>query len=704
MAQQDAETTFRAASEAVVLDVVVRDKKGRPISDLRADEIKIFENGVQQEIRTFRSVVGGSNVIVTVSDQGGRVEVSPQLAQPGQPDPFRHINLVTMVFERLGLEERQLAQQTAKDFLDLGLGTNTYVAIFVVNLRLSVLQPFTSDRDELEEAIEQATSGAYGQFAEHSAEIQQELETMSGATAAGESAAAQVGQGSLPSGDMGMSFAEATMAQMTLNMLRMSQSLAREQQGITSLHALLSIIREQQRLAGRKTVLYFSTGLHVPPNQVDLLRTTISEANRANLSFYSIDARGLTSQNLSGGARDMLRQAAGASRSQVSSGGGRAVTRAEVMAVEHAEASIRMNTQETLADLARSTGGFLLANTNDFRPGIERLSEDIHSYYEIGYIPASVRGDGSFHAIEVKVSRPDVTVQTRSGYFDVPQIDQRPILPYEVPMLAALTHPQLPRDFQYRARALRFDDGNGGVHHTLIMEVPLQDFTFKPGEDSQSYSARFSVMALVKDSDGEVIQRFSEDYPLSGPLERVEELKQGNLFFIRNFHLQPGRYRLETVAYDHETGMSSAQRSLLYVRPEPNGVALSSVLVVLRADPLAQEDQAQHNPLHFGNLKILPNLDVPLQKNTETAVSIYLVVYPSRQIADDPVVVIQFLQDGQVVGQARPELPSPQGDSGEIPYMATIPLSDFDPGRYEVRVLAQQGQTAVKEHTFFTLQ
>ena len=45
---------FRAETEVVLLDVVVRDKKGRTVRDLRADELEVYENGAKQAIGSFR--------------------------------------------------------------------------------------------------------------------------------------------------------------------------------------------------------------------------------------------------------------------------------------------------------------------------------------------------------------------------------------------------------------------------------------------------------------------------------------------------------------------------------------------------------------------------------------------------------------------------------------------------------------------------
>ena len=74
---------------------------------------------------------------------------------------------------------------------------------------------------------------------------------------------------------------DADMARMAVDALRLTQTLQREQQGHSSLYSLLALSRQQQRLAGRKTILFFSEGIQVPPTLEHVLSAAISEANRA---------------------------------------------------------------------------------------------------------------------------------------------------------------------------------------------------------------------------------------------------------------------------------------------------------------------------------------------------------------------------------------------------------------------------------------
>src|SRR5215510_5413899 len=454
--------TVRIGSEEVLLDVVARDKKGRPVTDLKADQIEVYEDGVKQQINSFRKVektdliegAGASNNMAG-NAAGNAAGNTTGNAAGNALDPLRQINLVTMVFERLNNEGRLLARDAAREFLKSELRRNVMVAVFALDQRLQVLQQFTNDGAKLSAAVDRATGAASSQFAEQSEAIQRELENLLRAQAnleASSGAAQGAGAG------IGQAVVEARLAEVTTNMLRRTDDAQREQQGAASVFSLLSLIRGQQRLAGRKTVLYFSEGLQLTPNLAPIFRNAVSAANRANVSFYAIDARGLQTARQTDAARESLAAAARANEQQLRSRGGQAVTPEQIKAMDNAESSILKNAQENLASLAESTGGFLVANTNDLRSPMRRVAAELSSYYEISYVPQVREYDGKFRALNVKTSRQDVVLQTRSGYFALPPNDSGgpKLLGFEAPLLAALSSPKPPRDFDYRATAMRF--------------------------------------------------------------------------------------------------------------------------------------------------------------------------------------------------------------------------------------------------------
>src|SRR5215475_5745512 len=104
--------------------------------------------------------------------------------------------------------------------------------------------------------------------------------------------------------------ANIAMAQMVLQMLETEQSNAMVESGRTNIYALLDAVKEQYRLPGRKTVLYFSEGgFSIPQGMEEPFKSVISIANRSNVSIYALDTRGLTTLSTSSDAMATLRRA-----------------------------------------------------------------------------------------------------------------------------------------------------------------------------------------------------------------------------------------------------------------------------------------------------------------------------------------------------------------------------------------------------------
>ena len=142
---------FRVEAEVVMLDLVVRDKKGRTVRDLRPGELQVFEDGVRQEPSGFR--------YVDTRAAGVTLEETPErpsaTAKPAEES--RHLNLVTLVFDQLGPDGRQIARKAALDFLELANRPDVFVSVFQVSESLKLVQQFTIDRDLVREGIRAAT-------------------------------------------------------------------------------------------------------------------------------------------------------------------------------------------------------------------------------------------------------------------------------------------------------------------------------------------------------------------------------------------------------------------------------------------------------------------------------------------------------------------------------------------------------------------
>ena len=691
-APADQPPVFRAGAQAVVLDVVARDKKGRTVPDLKAEEFTVLEEGVARPITGFRFVAAPK----LPPGMAG-------LAAPSAPAPeaIRHPILVSLVFDALGSEGRAFARRAALDLLGKETNPETLYAVFHVGLSLRMLQQFTTDRDKVRTAVETA-SGKLDPRAvlPDARQAAATLERASRANAALTNPAQQPpgGPGGAGGGaSAGQASIEAAFANVELEMQRLQESSAHQQQGNTSLFSLFALARQQQSLAGRKAIVYFSEGLVVPSQLESLYRSVVSAANRSNVSVYSVDVRGLFSASDYDSARTALKEATDASRQQVTSRGGLVVRESHVMAQETAESAINMNVQGMLGSLAEGTGGRLLANTNDVGSGLLRAVDDLSGYYEIVYDPQLTAFDGSFRKVEVRLARKDVVVQTRAGYFALPPGDTTVDFPWQLPLVTALKASPLPHDFDFRTAVLHFGAEGDAVRHTLVAEVPLQSLQIVP--DGKRVRVHFSVMALVRDSAGKIVERFSQDSPVEAPSEKAEALRLGNALFTRSFRIPPGRYALEFAVRDETATRTSVRRSVLVVSPATPVVGLSSLALVRRTEPVPAGALDSPDPLRVGESRIVPWVGEPTFKAGDT-ISLYLVA-SARADGPGAGLSLEFTREGEVVARSTADLPAPDPE-GRIPYVARIPQS-FAPGRYELTAVVQQGDAAARERTFFVV-
>jgi VWFA-related protein len=684
--------SFRAGTSAVLLDVVVRDRKGNPVRDLQPGELTVLEDGVARETRSFR-------LIGPASPPSGaeRATVTPG----AMPDALRYPTLVTLVFDHLPQAGRALARRAAQRFVEGERPPMQWVAVFVLEQRLRLVQPFTQDRDALRASVDRATAA--------SAETQDRLLTgqfdpEKAARSEGGALAALAGARPTVSGPgTGAAVSEARVAEVMARMARMVESADLQQRGQSTLFPLMALMKAQRSLAGRKALLFFSEGFQIPPNLEEAYRSAISEANRANVSVYTIDARGLDTSRALEQSRQMLERSSRNSQAQLAVGSSnRPVSLDDVMNSETAEGALHADTQNAMRALAEETGGALIGNTNDLGTAlVQRVHGDLDSYYEVGYLPAATPPDGRFRSLEVKVARRGLTVHSRSGYFALPDTDAAPLMPYELPLLAAASAEPVPSAFAYSASIFRFGQTSTGVHHTLVIEVPLEHLTFQENRKTRTYTLRFTAMALVKDGTGQVVQRFSEIFPLEGPIERLPALKRGRLRFKRQFEVPPGHYTLSTIARDQATERSSVKALTLEVPPRTSGIGLSDVSIIRSIDRAGEAAATVEDPFLTGAMRVVPNLDLPVSKGANSQVSAYVTIYPDGTTSK-PELVFEFTRDGTVIGRSSAELPEPD-DTGRIKFVASFPTGTFPPGTYGLRAVAAQGTGHATSATSFIL-
>jgi VWFA-related protein len=698
--------TIRVNTEEVNLDMVFHDKKGRAIHDIRSEQVHVYEDGVEQQLNSFKYLDGEKNAPssapAAAATTGGSIPL----------DPMREVRLVTLVFEGLDPEGKRFFHQALQDVLKMAPEQNLYFSVMVVDEKLHMIQPFTNDRAEILKTVEKSEIWQFIQFQENSAAIKADLART---VSAGEPTLTSSGN-SAPSQNAIASSINYRMAKMEYDMLQQADAANRQADARGTIDALLALVKAESQLPGRKVVLYFNPGLFIPEVAKEQYGYMISAANRGNITFYTVDPKGLvaSSQSGSGGQytdasadkRDLsstavgqLGNAAGETRNLAMNGGRGEVSTAQVRAQENAENGIRSNPLLWLRDLSQQTGGLTIAETNDLNAPLREVMDDVRSYYEASYTPHISTLDGKFRHISVKVDRPGIEVKTRSGYFALPQLTEgQHLLAYEVPLMNAVSAATSQTDVSFNVGAERFNGRGPKIEYELTIEAPMKGITFAPEPGGKNAAIDVTELSVVKNSSGEVVAKFSKEFPVQVPLKSVDSYKEGNLVQTFRAELAPGNYTLETAVMDRKDNRIGVKKTPLVVPDSSDKLAISDVVVIRRTEPI--KDTAMLDAFYFPGGKIVPTLNSTLKGGAGSVLPFYFTVYPDPAVKDAPKLTMGFYKDGQYLGSAEAPLPPMQKD-GRIPYIANLPADKFTPGSYEIRLNVTQGQANADEKVDF---
>jgi VWFA-related protein len=709
-AQEQDEDVVRVGSREVKLDVVVKDKRGRPVKDLKDTDFQVYEDGKLQRIESFRFVTReGGNAEPSTSPAGEKAATAPAApTAPARTTP----GIIALVFDRLSPEARALARKAGLAYAQDGMAGGDFTGVFGIDQSLRTLQSFTDSPDLVRAGIDRATGAATSSstIAADSAKGRTQADRSLGLErqmASAQSGAAVTGPGGgtpVDGAAIGNASVEQKFIEMETSMREQYQELERDQQGFATINSLLAVINPMKRLPGRKTLIFFSEGLSLPPAVAAKFPAVVSAANRANVTVYTIDAAGLRTESGVAEAARELNSMVGARMAQQGRGNDAGTNGPYMKALEKNEALLRFDPRSGLGELASETGGFLIHDTNDLSSGLRRINDDMRGYYMLTYVPQNTDYDGHFRQISVKLSRPNFDVQARKGYYAVEAAGDFAVLDYEAPALAAAQHARAGRNpFSLRAGALSFPAAGRPGLALVLAEAPLSAFTFAPGDDKKSYSADFSVLALVRDHSGRVVRKLSQHYPLSGPADTLDAARKGEMLFYRETRLAPGAYTVELVAYDASSGKAAVSKSALEIPvADETRPRLSSVSVLKRGERLTAEEMKQDRPFQFGELLVYPNLGEPVTKSAGGQLAFFFTAWPAKDSAAPLRLTVEILRNGRSLGQTAGALPAADA-RGQIKYASSFPLDKFQPGVYGLKVTIGDGRESVSRSTEFTV-
>ncbi len=674
---------------AVLVDVVVRDKRGQPVRDLTQADFQILEDGVPQPIGSFSGVFEG--------DAAAPAETAP--SAPGAPASAaapagddRTQAVTALVFDRLSPEARRLAVQAAQGYLGNKDEAPGYIGIFGVDLAMTPYAPFTRNARVLREALTKMASRGSSSF--NSAEQQQQKANADRQAASGAGAATPTTPEPGAGGAVGGGRGQAMLGQMQSKMIDDFQLMERDQQGYSTTNGLFAIINTLRRLPGRKSIILFSEGIAIPPAVQRLFIGVVDAANRANVSIYAMDAAGLRAESeqakMRGSGECRRRRRRRHSERQA------APATPLSKALEKNEDVLRQDPHNGLAGLAESTGGLMFDNTNNLRQGFDRVESDLRNYYLLGYTPGNETYDGRFRNIEVRVKRSGVTVAARKGYFAVRDSGGVPVNAWEAPALGALESKPVPNAFPMRLGALLFPERDRPGLVPVVVDLKTAPITFEPAADGKTYSSDFSVLVRFLDARNQVVRKVSQHYEINGPIADLDRAKQGEVIFYREPELAAGVYTVEAVAYDALSGKSSVRLATLEVPATETGtLRMSSLVLVKRGEKVPEKDRRAENPLLLKDVVLYPNLGEAVSR-TAKEVGFYFSIYPTPGTA--PEATLQLVQDGKVVAQIPMQVPAADA-AGRIQVAGRLPLEQLPPATYDMRAVVRQGAAQVYRST-----
>lgn len=687
--------TIRATTTEVMLDVVVVDKHGKNVRNLKESDLEVYEDGVKQPLTSFR-MAGGREAQSQQTAVAGTAPGTSQISRP-----LRAVNLICIVFHNIDPVSRRNATAAVQEFLKNDMPADTYIGMFTLSDRLIPILAFTTDREKVNQEAEHAFNLRPLNFNEASVGVLTANPNRVTITSA------VTGSGATTSGSATMTVTGGEIANTVItgadvtnapgaSALRGDQVTAdrdfAELTGARAEDEINNMIKVLGALPGRKTVLMITTG-SLTTGDPDKQQKMLAAATANGVTFYPLDITGLTENSSASAANLKLNQVAGQSQvQQISAKQGTAGT--QVNLNDEKEKSRQgdtmmqgvrsSDTQASLRALAEGTGGFMIANTGEYKKPFGRILDNVEAHYEVSYHPTADKYDGHLRKIEVKLlgHAAEYRPESRTGYFAMPDLKgSGPLQPFEAMGLGALSMTPPPHAFDVRTAGFHFQNEGANSRDELYFELPGGALRALPRAQG-THELHASMLALVKDSTGQVVDKFSNDQTYYIPDDKLQAALTTPIEYTHPVTLPAGHYTVETAVVDREAGKASTSVTQ-FDNPEPKGVGLSNILVIQRLDPADKKDEADPLVLMSMSKRL-----VPLVENTLHAGSpyfLYFAVYPDKSSTEQPTAQIEVSSGGKVLASVAAKLAQ---DGGAWKTLVPAPAQV---GTFQIKVTATQG-------------
>jgi len=524
--QSSTTPVVKVTTRLVLVDVVVTDRSGRPVTDLKQGDFEVRENGKPQKVVAFAfqppPIAGNDGYKPLALASGVYTNLRNLNGQIGPPTILL-IDALNTPFK----DQAYLRQQLVKYLEHIEPRRN--IAIYTLGTRLRMVQDFTSDPDLLHEAVKKVTFQS-SMFNQEQQDFTDEFPGLDP-----------------DSSDQSV----AEMAQSLKDFEAEQEAFQRDIQVRITLDAMKELAHNVAGYPGRKNLVWLSGSfpLTIFPDETsrnpfnvqrqygDDLRQTAAIFSNEQVAVYPVDARGL----VGGFLPDASQSGSWMARP---GGGARAV-----QTIQKGSAQLSAS-HDSMNELASQTGGRAFYNRNDIDRAIALSVAEGSTYYTLAYYPDDKTPDGKFRKIEVKLDRKGIEAHYRKGYFatDTHPPDEktarteflRALLPdapvtTAVPFLVRVTppdkeHKEVTLDFSVVPTAISFEAQGELEHAEVEFLTRIYDLKGKPVGSTQSQ--------LVS----------TELKP-----ETYKQVMTHGLRFHQTMNLPPGKYVLKMGVRDHRS-------------------------------------------------------------------------------------------------------------------------------------------------------
>lgn len=666
---QDA--TFIVDTKLVVINVTVKDKAGRPITDLKKEDFQLLEDGVPQKITVFDRQDLSAEPLAPMSfaqrpqtaieTLGQRAAAAPPGTSVNQPSPrdpkrFQDRRLVGLFFDMTSMQpqEQARAQEAAVKWIQSQMTTADLVGVMTFGSNFHMVQEFTDDRDLLIQTVKGLTLGDSS-----------DLQGLA-ATAADE-------------GDDSGSF---VADQTEFNIFNTDRKLT----------ALEDAARKLSIYPEKKALIYFSSGVNKTgiENQSQL-KATVNAAVRSNVSFYPVDARGL------------IADAPGGDASVASPRGTGILTGTS----QNSRRANFNDSQETLLTLASDTGGKALLDSNDLTLGIRQAQEDIRSYYIIGYYSSNTATDGKYRRVQIKLaSNTQAKLDYRKGYYAGKTFAKFTSADKERQLEEALTLGDPVSELPLALEVDYFRVAKDRYFIPISVKLPGSSIGYSKKGANQTNQLDF--IGQVRDSSGRLAGGVRDQITVKLNEANAAQIDRRYMQYDSGLTLASGNYSLTFLAREGLTGKMGTFETKFVVPDLNSGKSLrvSSVILSSQREAVSAAVGAADNnkkllanhPLVQDGQKVVPSITRVFR--TDQTLYVYFEVYdPGIDPAQKNTYVyaaIELLQGARKVFTSRPVRVDKLATSrpGVAPFSFEIPLNRLQPGEYisQVDVIDQLGQ------------